>query len=219
LFSELKIVVSINEYKKDEIRVLAFNIPSHETGKIVRSDGVAYYRVGSSLIKMDDDIQKRIWSEKPPDFSEEIQKGFSIDDIDKEAMENFKKLWSEKSGKDEYLNYSSKKILNALGLVNNRGIRKAAVILFGKKEKIDEFFPGSEVILEWRSNPSSTNYDFRQEWREPFFKIMEEIWKNINIRNSKISIQEGLTQKDIYIFSEKPIREAILNAVLAEITK
>jgi ATP-dependent DNA helicase RecG len=122
-------------------------------------------------------------------------------------------LWSEKSGRSEYLNYSADRILHVLGLANDHGIKKAGIILFGKKPKIDEFFPGSEIILEWRSNPYSINYDFRQEWREPFFKIIEEIWKNINSRNSKVSMQEGLTQKDIYIFSEKPIRKAVLNAV------
>jgi ATP-dependent DNA helicase RecG len=119
-----------------------------------------------------------------------------------------RKVW-----KNEYLNYSTEEVLKKLGLINKDEIRNAAIILFGKKGKIDEFFPGSEIILEWRSNPSTTNYDFRWEWREPFFKIMEEIWRNINVRNSIISIQEGLFQRDIYIFSEKPIREAILNAV------
>jgi ATP-dependent DNA helicase RecG len=42
---------------------------------------------------------------------------------------------------------------------------------------------------------------------------MEGVWNHINIRNSKVSMQKGLFQKDIYIFSEKPIREVLLNAV------
>ena len=118
-----------------------------------------------------------------------------------------------KAERKEYLLFSNEKILRALVLMNDKGINNAALILFGKKEKIDEFLPGSEIILEWRNDSSITNYDFRWTWREPFFKIVEDVWNYINIRNSKVSMQKGLFQKDIYIFSEKPIRETLLNAV------
>lgn len=50
-------------------------------------------------------------------------------------------------------------------------------------------------------------------WREPFFKIYDEIWETINARNLRIPFQEGLIQREVYAFSEKPVREALLNAV------
>ncbi|MDR3256299.1 MAG: putative DNA binding domain-containing protein [Endomicrobium sp.] len=212
LCADLGIRVVIEEFKENK-RVLVFNIPCREKGKTVKVDGLAYMRNGSSLVRMDDVTQAKIFRETQPDFSGEICKDFSLNDIDESAISNFKKLWSEKIGKDEYAHFANDKTLKAIGLMNDKGISNAAVILFGKKEKVDEFFPGSEIILEWRNNSSTTNYDFRQVWREPFFKIMENVWNTINIRNSKVSIQEGLFQKDIYIFSEKPIREALLNAV------
>ena len=52
-----------------------------------------------------------------------------------------------------------------------------------------------------------------QNWREPFFKIHDEIWSVINARNLRIPFQEGFFQREIFAFSEKPVREALLNAV------
>jgi ATP-dependent DNA helicase RecG len=179
----------------------------------VKSDGIAYMRNGSSIVKMDDITQAEMFRETELDFSGEICRGFSLSDIDEEAISIFKKLWMSKAERKEYLLFSNEKTLRALGLMNDKGINNAALMLFGKKEKIDEFLPGSEIILEWRDDSSTTNYDFRRTWRETFFKIMEDVWNHINIRNSKVSMQKGLFQKDIYIFSEKPIREALLNAV------
>ena len=52
-----------------------------------------------------------------------------------------------------------------------------------------------------------------QNWREPFFKIHDEIWSVINARNLRIPFQEGFFQREIFAFSEKPVREALLNVV------
>ena len=45
------------------------------------------------------------------------------------------------------------------------------------------------------------------------FKFYDKIWDAINARNLRIPFQEGLFQREIYAFSEKPVREALLNAV------
>ena len=87
------------------------------------------------------------------------------------------------------------------------------MILLGKKEKIDQLLPGSEIIFEWRQEHGKTNYDFRINWREPFFAIYDKIWEAVNARNLRFPYQDGLFQREIFAFSEKPIREALLNAV------
>ncbi|MBU0649528.1 transcriptional regulator [Patescibacteria group bacterium] len=170
-------------------------------------------RVGESLIEMDSAALKRILTETEPDFSCGIVPELSVSDIDETAIEAFKKLWSQKSGKKEYLDYASDKLLRAAGLMFDKGLTYASLILCGKKEKIDEFLAGSEIILEWRQDPASVTYDFRKTWREPFFKVYDDIWKTINNRNLRIPLQEGLFQREIYAFNEKAVREALLNAV------
>lgn len=73
--------------------------------------------------------------------------------------------------------------------------------------------PCSEIVFEWRQDARKISHDFRINWREPFFKIYDEVWEAINARNLRIPFQEGLFQREIYAFSEKPVREALLNAV------
>ncbi|MBN2202370.1 hypothetical protein JW777_10480 [bacterium] len=85
--------------------------------------------------------------------------------------------------------------------------------MLGKKEKIDQFLPCAEIIFEWRNEHRQTHHDFRAIWREPFFKIYDEIWKTINSRNTRIPFTDGLFQRDIIAFNEKSIREALNNAI------
>jgi len=73
--------------------------------------------------------------------------------------------------------------------------------------------PGCEIIFEWRQDARKITHDFRKNWRAPFFNICDEIWETINARNIRIPFQQGFFQREIYAFSEKPVREAILNAV------
>lgn len=89
LFTELGIRVIIEEYEKDNLRVLVFNIPSRQKGMPVKSDGIAYMRNGSSIVKVDDITQAKIFRETELDFSGEICRGFSLSDIDEEAIFNF----------------------------------------------------------------------------------------------------------------------------------
>jgi ATP-dependent DNA helicase RecG len=170
-------------------------------------------RAGESLTEMDETTLKSILNETTPDFSRQIVKGLSLTDLDEDAINNFRKRWSQKSRRDDYLAFSDEKMLRATGLLTDKGINYACLILFGKKEKIDELIPCSEIVFEWRQDARKISHDFRINWREPFFKFYDKIWDAINARNLRIPFQEGLFQREIYAFSEKPVREALLNAV------
>ncbi|MBE7444095.1 MAG: hypothetical protein HS132_02120 [Planctomycetia bacterium] len=110
-------------------------------------------------------------------------------------------------------------MLRAIGILTDKGLNYGCLILFGKKEKIDELIPCSEIVFEWRQDAKNMSHDFRINWREPFFKIYDEVWEAINVRNLRIPFQEGLFQREIYAFSEKPVREALLNAVAHQIIR
>ncbi|MDP2682760.1 MAG: putative DNA binding domain-containing protein [Deltaproteobacteria bacterium] len=215
LLQKLRIRVDVEELNHPEGRVLIFHIPSHPQGQPVKSTGNYNYpmRAGESLVEMDNATLKRILNETDLDFSSQIVTDLSLADLDEQAIDNFKKLWAKKAQRDEYLSYSNEKTLRAIGLLSEKGLNYASLILFGIKEKIDEFAPGSEIIFEWRQDSRKTSYDYRKNWREPFFKIYNDIWETINARNIRFPFQEGLFQREIYAFSEKPVREAVLNAV------
>ena len=214
LLQNLGIRVDIEEKFYNEKRILIFHIPSRSVGAIVKSTGNYKYpmRAGSSLVEMTQEKIREILNETDIDFSCQIVKNFMLSDIDDEAMDNFKKLWARKQNKKEYLTFSNEKTLQAIGAMNSEGLNNAALILFGKKQKIDELLPCAEIIFEWRQT-QKIRHDFRSDWREPFFRIYNEIWENINARNVRFPYHEGFVQREVVAFNEETIREAILNAV------
>ena len=213
LLNKIKIRVDVEELIHPKGRILIFHVPSYSPGKPTKSNGIYLMRAGESLTEMDEETLRQKLNEVIPDFSAQIVNGLTLADLDDNAVEIFKQRWSEKIKRKDYLKFSNEKTLKATGLLTQKGLDYASLILFGKKEKIDELMPGSEIIFEWRQESGKTPHDFRANWRGPFFKIYDDIWKIINARNIRIPFQEGLIQREVYAFSKKPIREAVLNAV------
>lgn len=215
LLQKIKIRVDVEELWHPKGRVLIFHVPGRLSGQLIKSTGKYTYpmRAGESLVEMDNATIKQILNEAEVDFSAQIVSDLKLDDLDEKALESFKYRWAQKSRREDYLEFSNEKMLRAIGLLTDKGLNYASLILFGRKEKIDELLPCSEIVFEWRVDVKKTAYDFRKNWREPFFKICDEIWEKLNDRNVRIPFQEGLFQREVYAFSEKPIREAVLNAV------
>jgi len=215
VLNELGIRVDVEEVHYPDGRVLIFHVPSRPTGTVIRSTGryKIPMRAGESLCEMDDATLKSILNENSPDFSMTIVPGLSAADLDRKAITVFRDKWALKSKRDDYKTFSDDKLLRSAGLLSDKGLNYASLVLFAKKEKLDELLPDAEIIFEWRQNSASTAYDYRMSWREPFFAIYDAIWETINARNSRMPFQQGFIQREIFAFDEKSIREAVLNAV------
>ena len=215
LFQKIKIRIDVEELHHPDGRVLIFHIPGRPVGQVIRSTGGYTYpmRVGESLVEMDTETLRTILTETEQDFSAQAVPGLKITDLDEVALANFRSRWAQKAKRNDFLGFSYDKMLRAVGLLTDNKLNYAALILFGKKEKIDALLPGSEIIFEWRNSPGKIPHDFRINWREPFFKIYDAVWDAINARNSRFPFQEGLFQREVVAFNEKAIREALLNAV------
>lgn len=68
-------------------------------------------------------------------------------------------------------------------------------------------------MFEYRSSDVSGAAQERKDYRQGFFGFYDDLWERINKRNDKQEFQEGLFVTQISTFSERPVREAILNAV------
>ncbi|MDD5773996.1 MAG: putative DNA binding domain-containing protein [bacterium] len=213
LMVKIGIRIDVEELKHPDGRVLIFHVSNHYIGKPIKHKGIYWMRAGESLTAMDEKTLSNKLNEANPDFSCQIVKDLGVSDLEETALENFKRLWAKKAQREDYLSFTNDKMLRAIGLLSDSGLNYASLILFGKKSKIDQFLACSEIIFEWRQDPRKTPYDFRINWREPFFKIYDLVWETINVRNLRFPFQEGLFQREVYAFSEKPIREALLNAV------
>ena len=89
----------------------------------------------------------------------------------------------------------------------------AGLILFGTNRALTRHLAAAEIVFEYRSSDASGPAQDRKEYRRGFFGCYDELWQQINLRNDKQDFQEGLFVTPISTFKERPVREAILNAV------
>ena len=215
IYNVHQIRVRIQEEYDEDKRVVIFNVPSRPLGKMLKFEGVPLMRVGESLREMSDDEMRKILNEQEPDFSAKVCEGLSIDDLDKEALRIMKKKYAEKNNNPLFATMPDEQVLWDLGLMLNGRLNYAALVLLGKKDVIKRLLPQNHVVIEWRKDPASIQYDDRDEVQEPLFVSIEEIWNYLNqpSSNPMMHIDENPYIFDIKKFNKDAIREAVLNAM------
>ena len=216
LIGKLHINVDFEEFSdENQRRVLVFCIPSRPIGMAVQyeKDGIAWWRMGDSLVKMPDEERRRIYAEGGQDFSAEVCKGVSMDDLDSHAIAVFREMWFRKSQNGNILTLSNEQLLLDCGALTDEGVTYAALLLFGSGKALTKYLSCAEIIYEYRQSEAPGPADAREEFREAFFNVYDRLWGLVNSRNTKHHYQEGFFVWDINRFNERATREAILNAV------
>ncbi len=212
LIEKLKVMVDFHLYEYEGKRVLVFEVAGRPLGLPVQVDGVAWWYNGDSLIPMPEDIRRKIYAETGIDFSATVCDAATINDLEENAIETFRKNWAAKSGNKRILSLSAEQLLRDCEAIVDEGITYAALILFGKRSALGKYLPQSEIIFEYRSSNASGPASQREEFRVGFFACYDRLWELINLRNDKQHYQEGFIVYDIPTFNERVVREAILNA-------
>ncbi len=213
LIDQLYLNIDFSIVDHPDGRVLIFHVPSHPVGKPVKYKGIYWQRQGDSLIAMSEDRLRNIFAEAGHDFSADICASATINDLDPVAIENFRQRWIKKSGNEGLSTFNQEQLLNdSEALVDGR-ITYAALILFGTKKAIGQHLAQSEVVFEYRISAASGPAQQRMEFRQGFFSFYDELWNLINLRNDIQHFQSGMFVLDIPTFSERTVREAVLNAV------
>lgn len=194
-------------------RVLIFHVPTHPIGNPVKFKGVYWERQGDSLIAMSEDRLRGIFAQAGHDFSADICASATMDDLDTVAIENFRKRWINKSANQGLTTLTQEQLLNDAEALVDGGITYAALILFGTRKALGRHLAQAEVIFEYRASESSGPAQQRKEFRQGFFSFYDELWNLINLRNDIQHFQSGLFVLDVPTFSERVVREAVLNAI------
>ncbi len=212
-FLQVRLRIDIEEVQCPEGRVLVFHVPSRPVGMPLHVHGRYLMRAGQELTAMSADMLKRIFDESGSDFTAEPCKQATLDDLDIEAVEEFRSRWAKKSGNESILHLPREQLLSDAELVINGTISYAALILFGTRAALGHHLGQSEVIFEYRANDATGPAQQRLEFRQGFFSFYDRLWDTIDLRNTNQHYQDGLFIWDIKTFNERAIREAILNAV------
>ena len=161
---------------------------------------------------MDDKTYISIIQEQEPDFSEHICDGITIDDLDKDAIRVMKERYAEKQKNPSFVSLPDAQALSDLKLIIGDRVTNAALLLVGKEEVIARLYPQAKVMLEYRNTESQIHFDSRKSFGQPFFLLIDELWKEINLRNGSVPIRKGPYIFDIPFFNEAVIREIVNNA-------
>lgn len=217
IYRDISIRPSIYELYEDETtkerRVLVIDVPGRPIGKLFRFEDVPLMRVGEELKPMSDEEIFKILQEQEPDFSSEICSTVSINDLDTEAIRILKQKYATKQKNPNFLTLPDEQVLSDLQLMKEGKVTYAALILVGKREKLIELLPQASVILEYRKSENLVPYDNRYTYSEPFYKMIDMLWHDINLRNDKIDVNDNSYIFNIPFFNEDVIREAINNAI------
>ena len=214
IYNDTGIRVEIIElFDDNKLRVLVIKIPVHPVGRVFKFEDVPLMRVGEELKPMSDEQYLKIIQEQESDFSATICEKLTINDLDANALSVLKEKYAKKQQNENFVTQSNEQILIDLELLQNNKLTYAALILLGKKEKIKEYLPQSAINLEYRENNSTIEFEKRTIFRAPYFLLIDELWKIIDVRNKHKHIQIGLHIIDIPEFNKEIIREAINNAV------
>lgn len=221
IYDKMQIRVPIKEEfepSKDDPkrkRVIIFNVPSRPIGKMLKYEGVPLMRTGESLREMSDDEIYKILSEQEPDFSAKVCDGLTMEDLDPEAIKVMKQKYAEKNENPGFEGIADEQALSNLDLLIDGKLNYAALVLLGKSKAIRKYMPQNNVVIEYRNDPASIQYDDRQEIQQPLFLAIENIWAYINQPrlNPQVHISENAYIFDIKLFNKETIREAVLNAI------
>lgn len=217
IYRDTQIRPFIYELYEDEAnqkgRVLVIEIPPRPVGKLFRFEDVPLMRVGEELKPMSDEMIFSILQEQEPDFSAGICEGVTIEDLDEEAIRIMKQKYATKQKNPSFMALSKEQVLSDLNLTKEGKITNAALILVGKQEVLKERLPQASIILEYRKSESLVPYTNRQVYEQPFYKMIDLLWHDIDLRNDKIDVNENSYIFNIPYFNEDVIREAINNAI------
>ena len=205
--------IEVEELLHPEGRVLIIRIPPRRIGVPVKFKSKYLMRRGSSLVDMDDQTLRTILNEGDPDFSAQVVPELTFSDLDVRALEELRRRWAERSGRADFNSIPLEQVIRDLEISDEQGITYAALILAGSEKALTRHLANAEIIFEWRLDKEQIHHDARRTWRAPYLLIYDEIVQEVNARNYRVPLQEGMFQRDIFAFDEKSIREAVNNAV------
>lgn len=217
IYRDTGIRPKIYELYEDEAekkgRVLVIDVPSRPAGTVFKFEDVPLMRVGEELKPMSDEVYLSIIQENEPDFSQQICRNATLDELDPDALSVLKEKYAKKQNNPIFLTLSNRQILSDLQLITDEGVTNAAVILLGKEDFIKRVYPQASVMLEYRHSESQITFDNRISYSQPFFIMIDRLWHDIDLRNGKFQIKEGPYIFDVPYFNEEVIRESINNAI------
>lgn len=207
--------INVHEVETEQGIVLMLEIPSAPKGIPVAWKGHYYGRDGESLGALDIDELERIRLQtKVFDWSSQVIKSASVEDLSEEAIEKARIQFVEKNPKyKEELKYWDKiTFLNKAKITIKGEITNTAILLLGKPESEHYIKPATSKITWILKDRDNIEKDYAHFTCPLFFNVSQVYSK---IRNIKYRyLQEGtLFPDEVDQYDPYTIREALNNCI------
>ncbi len=213
LIEKLPLRIEVFTIEHPDGRVVVIEIPSRPIGVPMSVDGRYWSRTGDSLVPLSEGRLRGIFDEAGRDFSATICPDATLAHLDPVAIDDFRRRWIDKSKNQALARLPREQILRDAELLVDDGVTYGALVLFGTRQAMSRFLAQAEVVFEYRSSEAAGPAQQRKEYRQGFFSFYDDLWTTVNLRNDVQHFQDGLFVLDIPTFAERPVREALLNAV------
>ncbi|GAB4175631.1 MAG: ATP-binding protein [Wenzhouxiangellaceae bacterium] len=202
--------------------VLAIEVPVQRQ-PVATSDGVFLRRMlggdgKPACVPMDGYAVQSLQADRGQlDPSGQIVADARWEHLDPLEFERFRRSVRERRGRSDetLLGLPDLELAKALGVVDAnggvRGVRLAALLLFGKDDALRHFVPGHEVAFQVLRGLEVEVNDF---FRWPLLRVMEEIESRIRARNRETELMVGLLRVGVPDYPERALREALANALI-----
>lgn len=151
------------------------------------------------------------------DPSSQVVASARWEDLDRLEFERFRRSVRERRGRSDesLLDLPDLELAKSLGVVDAngavRGVKLAALLLFGKEDALFRYVPTHEVAFQFLRALDVEINDF---FRWPLLRVMEEIEARIRARNREQELLVGVLRVGVPDYPERALREALANALI-----
>lgn len=151
------------------------------------------------------------------DPSSQVVASARWEDLDPLEFERFRRSVRERRGRSDesLLELPDLELAKSLGVVEAngtvRGVRLAALLLFGKVDALWRYVPTHEVAFQFMRGLDVEINDF---FRWPLLRVTEEIEARIRARNREQELMVGVLRVGVPDYPERALREALANALI-----
>lgn len=208
--------IEIYELQVQGYRVVMFQIPPAIQGIPTAWQGEAWARKDESLCPLPINKMDEIRAQIGYDWSKEIVKDASIEDLDPEAVTYAKKLFLQKqdaAARAVLEGSSDLEILNKAGLTFKNQITRTALLLLGKPESAF-YFDGFRPRITWTLYNADNSQKAYEHFDIPLLLAVDKVYAKI--RNEKYRyITEELTlfPAEVNQYDSNLIKELINNCI------
>ena len=210
--------MEIYELTMERSRVIAFQIPPAIRGIPTTWQGAAYAREHESVCPLPMNKVDLIRSQIGMDWSKEIVEDATIEDLDPDAIERARELFSKrqndrKKALEVLKKLSDIEVLNKAGLTIKGKITRTALLLLGKSESA-HYFDGFIPRITWTLYNAHNSIKAYEHFDMPMLLAVDKVYTRIrNVKYRYIAGQQTLFPDEVDQYEPELIKEIINNCI------